>query len=61
MKNLSLALNIILVLAVGYLYYYDFSGKKTEAVVAKLNSGSIALDSNGHQAAIGLCGAGFVK
>ena len=49
MKNLSLVLNVILVLAVGYLYYYDFSGKKTEAVVAKLNSGSMVLDSNGHR------------
>jgi outer membrane protein len=38
MKNLSLVLNIILLLAVAYLFYYDFSGKKTEAVAAKLNS-----------------------
>lgn len=47
MKNLSLALNIILVLAVGYLYYYDFSGKKTEAVAAKLGSSYLMSDSNG--------------
>lgn len=49
MKNLSLALNIILVLAVGYLYYYDFSGKKAEAVAAKLGNSYVALDSNGHR------------
>lgn len=49
MKNLSLVLNIILVLAVGYLYYYDFSGKKTEAVAAKLGSNYLALDSNGYR------------
>ena len=28
MKNLSLVLNIVLIAAVGYLYYYSFSGKK---------------------------------
>ena len=28
MKNLSLILNIVLIAAVGYLYYYSFSGKK---------------------------------
>ena len=38
MKNLSLVLNIVLLLAVGYLYYYDFSGKKTKDVAAKLSS-----------------------
>ncbi|MFM6923866.1 MAG: OmpH family outer membrane protein [Ferruginibacter sp.] len=47
MKNLSLVLNIILLLAVGYLFYYDFSGKKTEAVAAKLNSSYRPGDSNG--------------
>lgn len=41
MKNLSLVLNIILVIAVGFLYYYDFSGKKANAVAAKIaNQGS---------------------
>jgi len=49
MKNLSLVLNVILLLAVGYLYYYDFSGKKTEAVAAKLGSNYMAMDSNGHR------------
>ena len=49
MKNLSLVLNIILVLAVGYLFYYDFSGKKTEAVAAKLSSSYSSSDSNGNR------------
>ena len=47
MKNLSLVLNIVLLLAVGYLYYYDFSGKKTKDVAAKLSSNLMAADSNG--------------
>jgi outer membrane protein len=49
MKNLSVVLNIILVLAVGYLYYYDFSGKKAEAVAAKLNSSLMASDTNSYR------------
>ncbi len=49
MKNLSLVLNIVLLLAVGYLYYYDFSGKKTKDVAAKLNSNLIASDNNGYR------------
>lgn len=35
MKNLSLALNAILLLAVGYLYILHFSGKTTETPVKK--------------------------
>lgn len=46
MKNLSLVLNVILVLAVGFLYYYDFSGKKASAVAAKLDNNYFASDSN---------------
>lgn len=34
MKNISLALNIVLLLAVGFLYYKQFSGPRTETVVA---------------------------
>jgi outer membrane protein len=49
MKNLSLVLNIVLLLAVGYLYYYDFSGKKTKDVAAKLSSNFMTTDSNGHR------------
>lgn len=46
MKNLSLILNIVLVAAVGYLYYYDFSGKKVKDVAAKLGNGYTVSDSN---------------
>jgi outer membrane protein len=49
MKNLSLVLNIILLLAVGYLFYYNFSGKKTEAVAAKLTSSYKPGDGNGYR------------
>jgi outer membrane protein len=49
MKNLSVVLNVILVLAVGFLYYYDFSGKKTEAVAAKLGNSYMGPDSNGYR------------
>jgi outer membrane protein len=49
MKNLSLVLNIVLLLAVGYLYYYDFSGKKTKDVAAKLSSNFMVTDSNGYR------------
>lgn len=49
MKNLSLVLNVILVLAVGYLYYYDFSGKKAKDVAEKLGNNYIAMDSNGYR------------
>ena len=49
MKNLSLVLNIVLVLAVGYLYYYDFSGKKTKEVAAKLSSNLMVTDSNSYR------------
>lgn len=45
MKNLSLAINVILVLAVAFLYYYNFSGKKSDTVAARGNS-YIASDSN---------------
>ena len=49
MKNLSLVLNIVLLLAVGYLYYYDFSGKKTKDVAAKLSSSLMVTDSNSYR------------
>ena len=49
MKNFSLVLNVILVLAVGYLYYHDFSGKKSEAGAAKLNDTSMASNNNGYR------------
>jgi len=49
MKNLSLVLNIVLLAAVGYLYYYDFSGKKVKDVAAKITNSYVATDSNGHR------------
>lgn len=49
MKNLSFVINVLLLLAVGYLYYYDFSGKKNEAVAAKLSSSFKVSDSNGYR------------
>lgn len=49
MKNLSLVLNIVLLAAVGYLYYYDFSGKKVKAVAEKINNSHLATDSSGHR------------
>ena len=48
-KNLSLIVNVVLVLAVGYLFYYDFSGKKTSDVAAKSNSSYKSSDSNGYR------------
>ena len=42
MKNLSLILNIVLLVAVGVLYYLHFSGHKTEATAGV--SGSMASD-----------------
>lgn len=32
MKNLSIILNMLLLIAVGYLYFYNFSGKKKESL-----------------------------
>ena len=49
MKNLSLVLNVVLVLAVGYLYYFNFSGKKANAVAAKTGSIYNASDSNSYR------------
>ena len=45
MKNLSLALNIILLAAVGYLYYYNFSGKKKDMPAMKNEPGTTWKDS----------------
>lgn len=41
MKNISLALNIVLLLAVGFLYYKDFSGKKNEDSSVTTGSDSV--------------------
>lgn len=45
MKNLSLAINVVLVLAVAFLYYHNFSGKKSNTVAAR-GSSYMASDSN---------------
>ena len=52
MKNLSLVLNIVLLAAVGYLYYYDFSEKKVKDVAAKINNSYMISDSNGRRPAL---------
>jgi outer membrane protein len=49
MKNLSLVLNVVLLLAVGYLYYYDFSGKKNKDVALKSSTGFAPSDSKGYR------------
>ena len=49
MKNLSLVLNVILLVAVGFLYYYDFSGKKADAVAAQLTNTYKTADSNSYR------------
>jgi len=49
MKNISLILNIVLLAAVGYLYYYDFSGKKAKDVAAKIGGTYMSADTNGRR------------
>lgn len=46
-KNLSVVLNVVLVIAVGYLYYYDFSGKKAKNVASTINKSYMSTDSSG--------------
>jgi outer membrane protein len=46
MKNLSLVLNIVLLAAVGYLYYYSFSGKKNGKPSISNSNPSMWKDSN---------------
>lgn len=46
MKNISLILNIVLLAAVGYLYYANFSGKHTGDLAARNSSPSMWKDSN---------------
>jgi outer membrane protein len=40
MKQISIVLNVVLLAAVSYLYYYNFSGKKSTSVTADKKSGS---------------------
>lgn len=46
MNKVSVGINIVLLLAVGYLFYYNFSGKKGNGGAAINNSGHLAQDSN---------------
>lgn len=46
MKNLSLLLNLVLFVAVGYLYYNNFSGKKNAASAKKGDGLVMQTDSN---------------
>ena len=48
MKNFSIALNVILLLAVGYLYYVNFSGKKDNKTNNN-NGVSVTKDSMCHR------------
>lgn len=45
MKNLSLILNVVLLLAVSFLYYYDFSGKKANDLATKINNNDLLADN----------------
>jgi outer membrane protein len=49
MNKLSAALNVILLAAVGYLYYYNFLGKKTGAIPPNTAVAAKATDSNLNQ------------
>jgi outer membrane protein len=48
MKNILIGMNILLLAAVGYLYYHSFSGKKVAATVATTNT-SVPVDINGNR------------
>ncbi len=48
MKNLSFVLNIVLFAAVGFLYYYNFSIKKTETAT-KPGSSLLTTDTHGYR------------
>ena len=45
-KNLSLFINIILLSAVGYLYYYNFSGRKTHTLSSADDNPKILSNNN---------------
>lgn len=45
MKNLSVVLNIVLLAAVGFLYYHNFSGKKTAVAITKNNGNTNSPDT----------------
>ena len=45
MKNISLALNIVLLIAVGFLYYKDFAGEKSENLSVEGRNDSLSASS----------------
>ncbi len=45
-KNFSLGLNIVLIIAVGFLYYYNFSGRNAKVLTAKSTSNFTTADTN---------------
>ncbi len=47
-KNFSIVLNVLLVLAVAFLYYHNFSGKKSEKV-AKVSDSFTSSSNNGQR------------
>ena len=51
MKNVLVVINLLLLLAVGYLYYYDFSGKKNMHLESKVYTNDLK-DSACHRAHI---------
>ncbi|CAN5739344.1 hypothetical protein BH11BAC4_BH11BAC4_21450 [soil metagenome] len=50
MKNLSIVLNAVLVIAVGILYYFHFSGKKTETKSKVIAPKVMNTETAGHTA-----------
>ena len=48
MKNILIGMNVLLLVAVGYLYYHNFSGKKAAATPAITNA-SMPVDINGNR------------
>ena len=50
MKNLSLLLNVLLIVAVGILYYLHFSGKRTVDAKPKIMAPKITGNEGGHMA-----------
>jgi outer membrane protein len=45
MNKLSVALNVVLIAAIGYLYYYDFSGKKEQGSSSRMGVAQNIKDS----------------
>lgn len=52
MNKVLVAINVVLLLAVGYLFYYNFSGKKVNGMAVNSIGGAKAYDSNQNQSRI---------